>query len=172
MIPLFLGLTAANLICLTVVFFLGLFVEDATGGRSDLYTYHITLAIGAGLMTALCHVAVFTYFMATTKWLGAATDKAGLDPAVFVQPPARRKSRAFAVAMLAVVVTMLTMFLGAAADTIAAMPGGVHLASGIAALLVNLACATAEYRLIKQQGALMDDALAAVNGAGLSVASA
>src|SRR5689334_4317384 len=112
---LFLGLTAANLLLLSMVFGLGLFATDA-GKPTSLYSYHISLAIAAGLMTLLAHLAVYTYFMATSRWLQAATDKANLDPQTYAAPALAGKRRVFPLAMAAIIFTMLTMFAGAGAD--------------------------------------------------------
>jgi hypothetical protein len=164
MIPLFLGLTAANLLLLGVVFVLGLGAID--GGRpTGLYAYHISLAIAAGLMTALTHVAGYMYFMATSKWLRAATDKAALNPAAYAEPAAVNKRRVLPLVMGAIVATMLAMFAGAAADPTmnAWWPGEVHLAVAAIAIGVNALGAVGEYRLIRAQGKLMDEALIEVN---------
>ncbi len=164
MIPIFLGLTIANLALLGLTFGLGLFATD--GGRpSGWYEYHLLLGIGAGLMAVLTHLAIYTYFMATTRWLGAAADKAGLALDRFVVPAARRKGRAFAVVMMTIVATMLTMFAGAGADPTrgALWPGEVHLALAGGLIVVHLGAAVAEYRLIGGQGALMDEALVLTN---------
>ncbi len=162
MIPTFLGLTIANLLMLSGVFTLGILVRDGEGVLTDWYTYHILFAIAAGLMVVLTHVVTYTYFMATTKWLGAAIDKANLDPARFHTPSMERKRRVFAIIMTAIGVTMATMFAGAAADTVG-FPVMAHFIAGITTLVVNLMCAVAEFQCIREQGKLMDDALAIIN---------
>jgi len=161
MLPLFIGLTIANLLLLGVVFALGLLL--GYGHAPTWYSYHVLFAIFAGLMVVFVHLIVYTYFMATTKWLGAAVDKANLPVDQYVTPSAQRKRRAFAVVMTAIVVTMLTMFSGAAADTVRHWPPMIHLISGIATLVANGLCALAEYKLISEQGRLMDSALAELN---------
>jgi len=163
MVPIFLGLTAVNLLLLATVFGLGLFALDDAGAATGAYSYHVLLAIVAGLMATLTHVSIYTYFMATSKWLAAAADKADLAIDTFVTPARQRKRRGFAVVMAAIGLTMIAMFAGAAADTIRAMPDKLHFVLAVIALLANVACALAEYRLIKEQSALMDEALAAVN---------
>ncbi len=165
MISLFLGLHTANLLLLSLAFGLGLFAVDPAQQPTAVYGYHQALGIGAGLMATLVHMAVFVYFMATTKWLEAATDKADLDATRFIAPSLSRKARVFAVAMAAIVITMLTMFAGAGADPAARplWPGEVHLVMAALAIMVNLASAMAEYHYIRAQSSLMDEALAILN---------
>ena len=160
MIPLFLGLSAVNLLSLTAVFVVGLVLNDAGGEPASLYSIHITLGILAGLLCALTHVAVFTYFMATTKWLGAATVKAALDDNLFVANSLRRKGRAFRLVMVAIVVTTLTMIGGAGADRAVSplWPPQVHLLLATLTIAVNFLCALGEYKLIAAQGRQMDEA--------------
>ncbi len=162
MIPLFLGLTIANLLLLSGVFTLGILVRDGQGEMTAIYDYHILFAIVAGLIVVLVHLVTYTYFMATTKWLGAAVDKANLDPAVYHTPAAERKKRVFAIVMTAIGVTMLTMFAGAAADTVG-LPAMVHFIAGIVTLAMNALCAVAEFQCIREQGRLMDEALAVIH---------
>jgi hypothetical protein len=164
MIPLFLGLTAANLILLTLVFGVGRFAV-ADGVPTGLYYFHVALGIATGMIATLTHLVVYTYFMATSRWLQAAANKANLDLNRFVVPALTRKSRALPVVMAAVAAVMLTMFSGAAADSTVRpwWPGEVHLVTGAFAIGINILCAAIEYRLIRGQGDLMDQALVAVN---------
>lgn len=162
MIPLFFGLTAANLLLMVGVFVLGMFTKDMDNAPTFIYPYHITLGVAVGLIAALTHVTVYTYFMATTKWLRAATDKANLDPAFYVEIPMRRKRRALPVSMIAIVATMLCLFAGAGADT-TLWPREVHLVTAILAIAVNFACAAAQYILIRDQTRLIHAALDVVN---------
>lgn len=166
MIPLFLGLHAANLIVMSIVFVLGLGATSGPEHRpTDLYAYHLAMGLAAGLLTTLAHLTVYTYFMGTSKWLHAAADKAGLDLHRFVVPAQQRKKYSLRYAMAAIVLTMVTMFAGAGADpTVHPLwPAEAHLALAAITILGNAFCAVGEYRLIRQQGRLMDDALAVVN---------
>lgn len=166
MIPLFLGLSAANVLVLGLAFGFGLFATDATtDAPTTLYTFHITVGIAAGLMTALAHTTVYTYFMATSKWLQAATDKADLDPTKFVLPALARKNRVLGIVMVAVATTILTLFAGAASDPTVRpwLPSGVHLLMGLTAIFVNLFAAVTQFPLVQQQGLLMGHALMILN---------
>jgi uncharacterized membrane protein YidH (DUF202 family) len=165
MIPLFLGLTGANLALLLITFALGMTAVNADGSAGGTYNYHLALGITAGLLTTLCHVAIYTYFMATTRWLQAAADKVNLDAAVFVAPALKRKSRSFPLMMIAIGSVMIAMFLGAAFDPTmrAGSTRGIHLAAACVAIAMNVLVAIAEFQLIRAQGKLMDVALADVN---------
>lgn len=162
MLAIFFGLTAANLLMLTGVFALGLGAVGPESVPTGLYPLHVALGIVAGLFATFTHVAVYTYFMATSKWLRAAADKAGLDLETIVAPALARKRRAFPVALGAVVLTMIAMFAGAGADPTVRpwWPGEVHLALAAMALAGHGLAALAEYRLIQGQSALMDRAIA------------
>lgn len=167
MISLYLGLSTANLLLLTMAFGLGLFATDAAHEPTPLFAVHITIGITSGLMAMVTHVGAYTYFMATAKWLQAATDKADLDTAHFVAPALTRKTRVLAAAGAAITVTMLAMFAGAAADPTMPnpWPGGIHLTLAMAALLTNLVVTIVVFPQIRRQGLLMDEALAILNAA-------
>lgn len=165
MTPLFLGLTIANLLLLAIVFGLGFFAIDTQHGATGVYSYHISLAIAAGMMVLLTHLAFYTYFMATSKWLAAASDKANLPMGRYAVPAFAAKRRAMHVAMTAIVLTMLAMFAGAAADPTVRpwWPGEVHMLAAILAITANVFCAWIEFGMIQSQGRLMDGALAELN---------
>ncbi|MCE9591956.1 MAG: hypothetical protein K8S99_15725 [Planctomycetes bacterium] len=184
MIPVFIGFTIANLGLMLAAFILGTFILDANDRATILYSYHMDMGIYIALLSAGTHVLVYTYFMASTKWLRAATDKANLDPAVYVDIPAARKRRVLPIAMLAMASTMTCVFAGAWVDRNLAEdwrrdPAGktlgvvtpatlsdttewgrqLHLGTAVLAIAVNLGCAWAEYTLIRAQSQLMKTAL-------------
>ncbi|MBI1338238.1 MAG: hypothetical protein GC164_14950 [Phycisphaera sp.] len=165
MVTLFIGLVVANLLVLCTNFVLGLGAVGADNLPTAVYRYHIALGIGAGLMVTLTHVVVYTYFMGTSKWLQAATDKAGISPGKFAQPGARAKRKAFPLIMTPILVTMVAMFAGAGADPTAGAvwSGQVHLFIAAVAIVVNIGAHLLEFRAIKAQGARMDEALATLN---------
>jgi hypothetical protein len=165
MASLFIGMTVANLLLLCTVFGMGLYVIGADGKPTGVYAYHISLAIAATFVTLGTHVGVFMYFMATCKWLQAATDKAALDVQRFITPAFENKRRVFACLMAPIVVVMLASFAGAGADPALAplWSPKVHLAVAAAAIVVNLFAAMLEFKFIKAQGRLMEDALTILN---------
>ncbi len=174
MIALLLGLSIANLLLLTGTFMLGLGAIDAAEMPTDLYPLHIVLAIAAGLFAVLAHLSAYTYFMATCKWLGAAADRAALDPAVHVEPGRHRKRRVFTAAMAAVAITMFTMFAGAGADpTVGRLwPSQVHLTLALLALIANALAALVELRHVQRQGRLIDRTLTALAEHDVAMAAA
>ncbi len=163
MISLFLGLTLANLLLLSMIFSLGLFAIDAAGKPTTFYAMHIALAIAGGMMVLLTHLGTFMYFMATSRWIEAASHKFDLPIEQFTRPALGRKRRAMATAMTAIMVTMLAMFIGAAVDPTVNpwWPPEVHLAAGVLAIMTNFVCATIEFRLLKAQAGLMKQTIAA-----------
>jgi len=167
MVRLFLGLCGANILLLGSVFVLGLGTKGASGRPTELYPYHLALGVLTGLLTTLVHVAVYTYFMATTKWLGAATNKAALDPAQFLEPAVAAKQAMLPLVLLPVVATMLTMFAGAGADPTMRpwWPSEVHLVLAAACIALNVLCHVLQYHRIGAQGVRVDRALAAMKAA-------
>ena len=154
MIRVFLGLTITNVLLILTVFGLGIGMRE----HANRIITHFTLGIAAGLVCTLTHVAVYTYFMATTRWLEAATNKGNLPKHLYVSPAMARKSRAIGLAMAPVAAMMLAMFAGAGAD-----PGfnplwsiSVHTLLATVAIVINLLSAAGEFWLITQQGKLMD----------------
>ena len=168
MLPVFLGMNAANLLLLSIVFVLGLVTQGAE--PTTAHAKHIPMAVFSGMMAVLVHMVTFTYFMATTSWLAAATDKQDLDRTRFVGDAVKQKRRVFLLCMTAVTATMLAMFSGAAADTsvTAWWPAQVHLAVAAVALVANGCCAVGQYHHVRARGRLMDEALAILNGTSLS----
>src|SRR5881397_27148 len=109
MIPLFLGLSALNLICLCTSAALGYISMSRTsyGG--------VHFLIGA-LSTFTCvgvHCVVFTYFIATAKWVQHAVSVKQLDPHL-VAPTRSFKAQALPAALAAMGIVFLTAMLGAA----------------------------------------------------------
>src|SRR3954465_14143719 len=96
MIPLFLALTAVNLLALCSTAALGYGVSNGHAWSS----YH---QLAGGLSTIVCcavHCVVFTYFMATSKWVQHAVTVKRLDDAL-VAPTRSFKAHAFPAAILA-----------------------------------------------------------------------
>jgi len=166
MISIFLGLSVANVLLLVMTAGLGLVIPNVTATPySDFYASHVIIGIAAGLLTTLTHTVIYVYFMATSKWLQAATDKMAAEPKHFAIPSLTNKSRILRTIVAPITATMLTLFAGAAADptTSAWLPMGIHLLLGITTIFTNLIAAVLQFPLINQQGQLMDRALAVLN---------
>ena len=155
MIPLFVGLSLVNLLCLGVTMALGYWAPATQR--------HLHILAGA-LTTIVCcgvHCVVFTYFIATAKWVQHAVAVKRLDPAL-TTPTRSFKRQAFPAALLAMASVFLAAVLGAARDNYAT-PLIWHHATAIFAVLVNLAVSAVEYRAIARNGRLIDIVLARIN---------
>jgi NhaP-type Na+/H+ or K+/H+ antiporter len=158
MIPLFLGLTLVNLLCLGTATALG-YMSLANAGESK--GVHI---LAGALGTLVCigvHCVVFTYFIATAKWIQHAVRVKKLDAAL-VTPTRSFKRQAFPAALLAMAIVFATAVLGAARDNYG-IPRIWHHSFALAALLVNVSVAAIEYRAIVRNGLLVDTILAQIN---------
>ena len=160
MIPLFIGLTLANL--------LGLCAAGALGYASRegyaVGPWHILAGAMASLVCCGVHCVVFTYFVATAKWVQHAVTVKQLDPSL-TAPTRSFKAQAFPAAMLAIAVVFLTAFVGAAADNYHGRYHAWHHALGVAALVTNVVVALVEYRAIDRNARLIDGVLALINAA-------
>jgi len=159
MIPLVLGLTLVNLLCLGTATALG-YMSPADAGESK--GMHILAGALATLVCVGVHCVVFTYFVATAKWVQHAVLVKQLD-ASLAEPTRSFKKQAFPAALLAMAIVFATAILGAARDNYG-IPRAWHHAFAIAALVVNLAVAAVEYRAIARNGRLIDSILAKING--------
>ena len=166
MIPLFLGLTALNLLCLTAAVALGY----AYGG-DDRGQWHMLVGAAATLVCCAVHCVVFTYFAATSKWVQHAVRVKNLDPAL-AAPTRSFKAHAMPAAMAAIATALLAAFSGAYVDAY-----GSHAASPVphrflawGALAVNVGAAFVEYRAIARNGRLIDTVLGKIHQAAAPVA--
>jgi hypothetical protein len=155
MIPLFLGLTALNLLCLAAAAVLGYVL-----GRGQ---WHVLIGATATLVCCGVHCVVFTYFTATGKWVQHAVLVKRLDPALCA-PTRSFKATAFPAAMTAIATGLLAAFSGAYVDAYRFHGATVipHRALAWCALAVNLAAAFIEYRAIARNGRLIDAVLAKI----------
>lgn len=154
MIPLFIGLTAANLLMLAAAAALGYGVQAGY----PLSPWHILVGALAALLCCAVHCVVFTYFAATAKWVQHAIAVKRLDPAL-AAPTRSFKAQAFPAAVLAMAVVFATAVLGAAADNFHGRWPAWHHALAIGSLLVNALVAVVEYRAIERNGRLIDGVL-------------
>jgi len=159
MISLFLGLTLVNLLCLGTATALGYM---SLGDAGESKGMHILAGALATLVCVGVHCVVFTYFVATAKWVQHAVLVKQLD-ASLAEPTRSFKKQAFPAALLAMAIVFATAILGAARDNYG-IPRAWHHAFAIAALVVNLAVAAVEYRAIARNGRLIDSILAKING--------
>ena len=154
MIPLFIGLTAANLLALAAAAALGYAVQAG----HPLSPWHILVGALAALCCCAVHCVVFTYFAATAKWVRHAISVKRLDPEL-AAPTRSFKAQAFPAAVLAMAVVFATAVLGAAADNYHGRWPGLHHALALLSVAVNAAVAFVEYRAIERNGRLIDQVL-------------
>lgn len=153
MIPLFVGITLVNLIALAATCALGYAVHAG----HDLGPYHQLAGVLATLACCATHCIVFTYFIATAKWLQHAIAVKQLDPAL-AEPTRSFKKQAFPAALIAMTTTFLAAVSGAITFSYRIAPI-THHAIALAALVINLLVALVEYRAISHNGRLIDDVL-------------
>jgi hypothetical protein len=158
MISLFLGLTLVNLLCLGTATALG-YMSLADSAESK--GVHILAGAMGTLVCVGVHCVVFTYFIATAKWIQHAVRVKKLD-ASLVRPTRSFKRQAFPAALAAMAIVFATAILGAARDNYG-IPRIWHHAFALAALLVNIVVAAIEYRAIARNGRLIDSILALAN---------
>ena len=152
MIPLFLGLTLVNLICLSLATVLGFFRPGPM---------HVLFGALAALVCVGVHCVVFTYFIATAKWAQHAIAVKKLDEAL-ARPTRSFKMQAFPAAVCAMGTTFAAAMLGAALDNRMGSKQ-LHLWAAWAAVAVNLIVAIIEYRAISRNGRLIDSILERIN---------
>src|SRR5881392_1430699 len=109
MIPLFVGLTLVNLLCLGVTMALGYW--------APAQSRHLHILAGAlsALVCCAVHCVVFTYFIATAKWVQHAIAVKQLDAAL-AGPTRSFRRQAFPAALLAMASVFAAAVLGAARD--------------------------------------------------------
>jgi hypothetical protein len=160
MIPLFLGLSIVNLLCLGVAMALGYW---APPDRRDL---HILAGALAAMVCIGVHCVVFTYFIATAKWVQHAIAVKHLD-ASLAEPTRSFKMQAFPAALLAMASVFAAAVLGAARDNYG-IPKWWHHAMAVAAVAINAIVTVVEYRAIARNARLIDTVLAEASRSGSS----
>lgn len=153
MIPLFIGLTLVNLVCLVVTASIGF------GGMTDhtVKSWHLLAGVMATLTCIAVHCIVFTYFIATSKWVQHAIAVKRLDPDL-AKPTRSFRAQAFPAALLAMASVFATAVLGAATDNYS-MPLHFHRIMAFTALTINAGVAFVEFGAIARNGRLIDDIL-------------
>jgi len=157
MITLFLGLTAANLLFLAAAAAMGY----AGLTSATFRPYHPLAGALAALGCVAVHCVVFTYFIATAKWVQHAVSVKHLDPGLTV-PTRSFRAQAFPAALLAIAATFAAAIYGAYTDAYARDPS-IHHVFALAAIAINLLVAAVEYRAIARNAALIDTILAQIN---------
>jgi hypothetical protein len=163
-VTLFIGLTIFNLLCLSITTALGYAVML---GGSKYAAYH---QLAGSLSTVACcavHCVVFTYFIATAKWIQHAIEVKGLDPTLAL-PTRSFKAQAFPSAIVAMTIVFITAVVGVATFSYGIRPLWHH-ALALISLLSNALVALIEYRAIARNGALIDSILNRISGSRSTV---
>jgi hypothetical protein len=161
MIPLFIGLTLVNLIGLGTAAGLGY----AARAGYPVGSWHVLAGALAALVCCGVHCVVFTYFVATAKWVQHAIAVKQLDP-LLAAPTRSFKAQAFPAALLAMACTFVVAVLGAGADNYQGAWPRWHHAFALATFAVNVAAAAVELRAISRNGRLIDGVLARIGATG------
>jgi hypothetical protein len=157
-IPLFLGLTAFNLLCLITTTLMGHHL--ARGGHAS--STHLLLGVLTTMACIAVHCIVFTYFIATAKWVQHAVTVKKLDPSL-AEPTRSFRLQAFPAALLAMLSVFATAVLGAITDNYGI--GSIwHFSAAVGAVLINALVAWREYTAIRDNGLLIDRILLLING--------
>ena len=156
MLSLFLALTAFNLLCLLLTAALGYVY-----GGSQVTQWHALAGVVATITCCAMHCVVFTYFIATAKWVQQAVTVKQLDPAL-VAPTRSFKMQAFPAALLAMSSVFIAALFGAARASYGVWPGYHHALAWLA-IAINGLVAVAEYRAIARNGRLIDQILGIIN---------
>src|SRR3954471_20584812 len=110
MVPLFPSLTGLNLMCL-----LAAGVPGCAFGGTERRDYHQLAGAAAALVCCGVHCVVFTYFVATAKWVQHAVSVKRLAAAP-TRPTRSFRAQAFPAALAGIAAGLLAAFSGAAAD--------------------------------------------------------
>ena len=166
MISLFLGLTLANLVCLSTAAGLGyLHADGRAAGR-----WHVLVGALAAITCCAVHCVVFTYFIATAKWVQHAILIKQLDPTL-AAPTRSFKAQAFPAALASIAMVFVTSVLGAAADNAYVRPLYHHLLA-LAMIATNVMSAIFEFGAIRSNALLIDRVLELANPGGVAAPSA
>jgi hypothetical protein len=156
MIPLFLGLTSVNLLCLIVTAALGY----ATTGGARVAEWHVLAGALSAITCCAVHCVVFTYFIATAKWIQHAVSVKNLDPEL-TRPTRSFKVQAMPAAMTAIAAVLAAAILGAYTDSYQ-RPSTLHHIAAITSIAINALVACVEYSAISRNGKLVDEVLAKI----------
>jgi hypothetical protein len=107
------------------------------------------------------HCVVFTYFIATAKWVQHAVSVKQLDPSI-AAPTRSFKAQAFPAALGAMAIVFVTAVTGAATFSGYVRSTALHHGLAVASLVVNALVALVELRAIARNGRLIDGILARV----------
>lgn len=151
--------TAMNLLSLLATMILGYGVSNGKPWSAQ----HQLAGVLATIFCCGVHCIVFTYFIATAKWVQHAVTVKHLDQSL-VAPTRSFKSAAFPAALLAMVIVFAAAVVGAATLNYEIRPI-YHHTLAVIAFATNAIVAWIEYRAIDRNAKLIDQILATITPA-------
>ena len=160
------NLTAFNLVALCAAFGVG-WVAFFAGSRANpddsTFLLHFYLGLIAVTTTLGLHCLVFIYFLGTGRWVKEVSLAYGLTDYHRLPTLTRElKRRAFPVALVSMVVTIVAAASGGGVATMQ-WPWIVHGGLTVVALGVNVWGFFPEYRCVMQNGAVIDEVMREVD---------
>jgi hypothetical protein len=157
-ISLFIGLSLVNLLCLSTAAALG-YARMFRGGQ--FAEYHQLAGALSAITCCAVHCIVFTYFIATAKWIQHAIEVKQLDPKL-ASSTKSFKAQAFPAALLAMFVVFMTAVVGVITLSYGIRPIWHH-GLAVLSILVNMGVCVIEYRAISSNAKLIDGILDQIN---------
>ncbi|HEX3358144.1 MAG TPA: hypothetical protein VHS31_14320 [Tepidisphaeraceae bacterium] len=157
MTTLFIILTFINLLCLLCTAVLGYGASLTTSWSG----YHQLAGALATLCCCAVHCIVFTYFIATAKWIQHAVSVKNLS-VEYLEPTRSFRAQAFPAALLAMFAVFAAALIGVITFSYRIHPI-YHRVVSIAAIAINVIVAWIEYRAICRNAKLIDGILARIN---------
>ena len=160
---LFIQLTLANLTLLLLVTIWGHFISSEQASKS---AFDVLVGIVA-VFTAFIHSVIYTYFIATAKFVERAVEEHGYSKPDAINQAKSNKRKSFRYAFLAMFITMTAAFLTywgsrAIRHDLAIWRGWPPIASYLA-ILTNIYAAKIEWKYILANGVITDDILNTVS---------
>lgn len=152
-----LGMAAATYLLAVGTIYLGYLSEptaDPLSLGSDAFRYHFPLGLLTALFTLLTHCLVFTYFLGTNRWVKETSAAYSLG-SEFTTPSRRCRTRAFAAAMISMLLVVATVASGAGAHT-RTWPIMLHRVIPLATYLLMLFFFGIEHQAITEHEELTD----------------
>jgi hypothetical protein len=139
-------------------------------GGPEMKGWHILAGAMATIVCCGVHCVVFTYFIATAKWVQHAIAVKKLDPQL-ATPTRSFKMQAFPAALAAMAIVFAAAIAGAARDNYG-ISRTWHHAMAIVAVATNLIVAMIECRAISRNGRLIDGILRQISSVANAATSA
>lgn len=163
-----LGLACTNYLLVALTAYLGL-LSDGRGQTqgTDLFHYHLVVAVSTALFTLFVHCLVFTYFLGTSRWVRETSAAYSLGEQ-FGRQSHRCRLRAFVFSLLSIFAVVAAVASGAWTDT--AMAGSektwslwAHRILPAGTYLFMLLAYRIEYQAIEEHIELTDEVMRQVD---------